>query len=793
MKLKNIFIALIGALCGPVAWAQTGQFLSTDNVLPSSMVNQVYQDRYGRIWIATDEGLCTYDGYQCRTFRHEEGRPSLKSDHVNCLLQATDGTFYIGTDQGVQAADSEYRIKDIAYVREAGDTLPSYYVTCLIQRRDGSIWAGTSGWGVMRVVSDHAGTDQGTVARDMYLITAMAEDKNGVLWVVTTGSGVAACKGDDTRLYLNDEDIAATLQDVCIDARGHIFVASSEGVYRYDRKRDRFDLIPETQGLNVVRITPSQNGTLLIGTNGDGLFLLNERLTPFAYYSNEVDVSRGKVYSILEDRAGNLWLGLLQKGVFMQPVYKSGFRYLGFRQGEGNPIGSCCVMATYSAPDGTLYVGTDGDGLFAVDAQGRLLRHYDRVPRTILCVTQTPDGRLWAGSYGDGCGEVDLQTGEYRRLDFSSASSANIFGMDVDRNGDLWVGTMGCGVVRYHPQTGTHERFRSLRNNDDAEHSDCLCNDFTYAVRATADGNRIYVCTTGGLSCYDLQTDSWLTAFGRNHILDDEKVECVLPLDGGRSLWIGATTGLYHYTADGQLTKFGLADGLPSTDIKGISQGGDDELWVSTSHGLSRLLTREMRFVNYFAGDGLQANEFMRNAYTGNRQQLVFGGTGGLTLFAPSDISQAEQKLNVYLSEMYIGNVSVSTETKSGWWHVTKEPIMKTSRISLAHADNTFSLFFTSLVYGQGERIRFQYSINGGDWQTLEGGRNELAFNHLGTGTYRFRVRATDGRSVSDLREFTIRVRPLWYLSPLAILSYLLLLGLAIWLYLRWWKKNVKP
>jgi hypothetical protein len=81
------------------------------------------------------------------------------------------------------------------------------------------------------------------------------------------------------------------------------------------------------------------------------------------FYSNEVDLSHGKIYSVIEDKSGNIWMGLLQKGVFMQPVHKSGIEFIGNKATANNPIGDACVMCTKYLKDGSLCVSTDNNGL----------------------------------------------------------------------------------------------------------------------------------------------------------------------------------------------------------------------------------------------------------------------------------------------------------------------------------------------------------------------------------------------------------------------------------------------
>ena len=64
--LFSIYCFLIGST--PVMKAQTGKFYSTDKELSNSLINAVYQDRKGFIWIATENGLNKFDGTRFMTY-----------------------------------------------------------------------------------------------------------------------------------------------------------------------------------------------------------------------------------------------------------------------------------------------------------------------------------------------------------------------------------------------------------------------------------------------------------------------------------------------------------------------------------------------------------------------------------------------------------------------------------------------------------------------------------------------------------------------------------------------------
>ena len=87
---RNILLAMLFLAVG--VFAQTGRLFTTSDKLSSSVINQVFQDQKGRIWITTLNGLNVYDGYTFRTFKKSRG---LANNSVNCIMQTRKGDIYI--------------------------------------------------------------------------------------------------------------------------------------------------------------------------------------------------------------------------------------------------------------------------------------------------------------------------------------------------------------------------------------------------------------------------------------------------------------------------------------------------------------------------------------------------------------------------------------------------------------------------------------------------------------------------------------------------------------------------
>lgn len=124
---RRNFILFCILLCIPLLTvAQTGRYFSTDNGLSSSLINQLYQDRKGFIWIATEYGLNKFDGTRFSVYKHIEGDScSLKNNYVRSLFEDSKERFWIGYINGLMRYDrGTDDFREIKILREGKQVFP---------------------------------------------------------------------------------------------------------------------------------------------------------------------------------------------------------------------------------------------------------------------------------------------------------------------------------------------------------------------------------------------------------------------------------------------------------------------------------------------------------------------------------------------------------------------------------------------------------------------------------------------------------------------------------------------
>ena len=785
-KRLLICVTMLLAFVVQRAWGQAGKFFDIDHLRSGLFINQLYIDRNGFLWAVTSNGIVQYDGYQFQTFkRGQKNAAGMAGNHVLCMAQAADGRLYFGSYASLQAYDG-VQFRDVKKLNEKGEDIYGN-VNCLLERKNGELMAGTSTDGLL-LVKDLTARQMNVRLQGAGEIRAMAEDNDGGLWIVAE-NGVYCHDGQHVKQYMNNAD-GTKYYSVCTDMTGCVYVGTANrGLFR--KQGEQFVHVAQTDNIPIPALYPDHTGNILVGFDGRGIGVYNPltgELTTNPYYSHEVELSKSKVYAIVEDGSDNVWLGLTEKGVFQQPPSSSGFHYMGHKAGAKNVIGSsniCCVFV--DSRDNT-WLGTDKDGVYCLDKEGRLVKHFsDDVPSTVLTIGEGDDGRIWLGSYGEGGGWIDPKTARYHPMKIPQLDFLSITDYAKDREGRGWAGTMGHGLLMFAVD-GAVRQFRS----EDAAAGKGLSHDFISQLSLSPDGHRLYVAADNGLNCLDLDNLTWNGIFGGKCLMPGANV--YLAREYNNALWIGTTEGLFHYDLrKRELGHYTTEQGLPSNTITSIEKDQLGQLWIGTDMGLSCLNPKDNRFQNYYVEDGLQSNYFTTGgswAMTDGR--LLFCGTGGITWFNPADIDHREWNATVSLTAFTINGMPIDQTTLSGSYQVTDTLGTQSQHFELDYGDNSFAVRFSTLTFDDPERITYLYSINGDPFVALQQGTNEITFSRLAPGTYRFRVKAAYKGTETAERTFTVVVHAPWYRSWWAYLLYATLLALIVWRYITYRRGRVR-
>ncbi len=306
------------------------------------------------------------------------------------------------------------------------------------------------------------------------------------------------------------------------------------------------------------------------------------RATPETPQFRQVGVGDGlpssTIAALALDRDGYLWIGTRDGLARYDGV---GYRLYRHVPGDAASLPGNSVQALYVDARNRLWVGVESQGLAVLDTDRGAFRHLSQASQPILrsddvwSITGTPDGMVWIGTYGGGLYRLDAQERFTRFL--PSKRSANqlpapdVPAMAVDASGALWLGTT-AGLARW---TG-HDFVRIGEG--------ALSSEEIYSLTADRDGS-LWIGTSAGLDHRladgRIEHPAWASA------LPDPVVLTTLT-DREGTRWFGTRRGLASMR-DGHIDALAAYPSAGKAFMASL-EDRDGGLWFGTqANGLLRL------------------------------------------------------------------------------------------------------------------------------------------------------------------------------------------------------------
>ncbi len=776
--------------------SQTQKIYTTDNGLSNSLINQIYQDRKGFIWIATEWGLNRYDSNKFRIYNHAFDNPSsLTNNYVRTMFEDSRGRFFVGLINGLMQydpySDSFVEVK----VYGEGNVIVHPHVTSIVEQQNGDLLFSTSGKGLFILAKGQSKARyySSLSGRLSSKFISVFQDKSKNLWIASETGGLYfydVLANSLSQISAANALVGENVSSIVEDNAGNVFIGTlTNGLYIYKKNKKSINRAENGRDMLIKCLYLSKNGELLIGTDGQGIKIYdyadnqvkNYNLRTFPY-----DITQGKVHSIIEDKDRNFWIGLFQKGVVFVSSAPNHFDYWGLKQNANNPIGVGSVISICKDREGVSWIGIDNEGLYGVDEHGQRVAHFKQTasPRSvsniILSIFEDRKGSIWLGSFTSGLCRMNKKTGECFYI--PQLKGKPVFFITEDNQGHLLVATYGSGFFRLDPQAGEIEQYVSSKKENDDYRINELSNDWINTLMCDRTG-MIWIGHHKGLSCYNPLKKTYINYFGKNNILPDRVVVSLMEASDGK-IWIGTTDGLVSFDKkNGRFDKFTTRNNLSNNLVCAMKEDGAGDIWISTYHGLSKFISSKRQFVNYYVDDGIQGYEFTRGAsYKDKDGAIYFGGTNGLTFFDPGSITSEQRNLKLLLTDFYIGNRRIGMRDEKTGEEFADKAINEASFFTLSDKDNSFSIEFSSMNYANSDRVVYQYKLEGwnDEWFSTSPGINRISFTNLPSGVYKLRVKVVDNNAVSKEKQFLIKIRTPWYASWWAYLIYALILLLIL-------------
>jgi len=788
--------------------------------LSNSTVETIYQDSKGFIWFGTRDGLNKYDGYQFKVFRNDPNDPkSISDNYINCICEDAQHHLWIGTAKGLNRFDPLTNTF-VRYRHEAlnKQSLPGNGINCIYTDRAGELLVGTNGGGLSKFdVNDNQfkplikkGNQLAII--DEAEVNSLFQDSKNNLWTATDkGVMLIDVKNGtlSTTFNLNGNNKlqinypALRIQE---DKQGNIWLGTvNDGLIELNlgthtlRHFLHDDKNASTISTNLIRsLLADNNGDVWIGGINGALDLFNAKDGSFTHFENEpgnpLSLSQKTISAIFQDNQNNLWIGTHRGGINFYAPLADKFQLL--QEGSSNKsLSYNDVKSFYEDSRGNIWVGTDGGGLNLYKRLNNTFTHYKYDAfnsrsigsDAILNINEDKYKNLWIGTFGGGLNLMNRANNTFTRFVNDPANgnsiSSNYVQMTLeDSKGTFWVGTYYGGLDTFDPITKIFKRVTG-----DSRQQTSLYGNNIVSLNEDKDKNLWIGTDDGGLNCYNLTKKSFSHYFVSSDKTPDLRV---LFTDSKGRVWVGQK-GLYLYNKAED--KFGLYTengGLNTEFIKGITEDGQGNLWISTSNGLTKFNPDTRSFKKYNTADGLQGLEFEAGACMETRNgEMYFGGINGFNRFYPQNI-----KLNQFVAPVYITGLQIfNQEILPGQERSPlKNDISLTHQIVLDHKQSTLSFDFAILNYTASENNQYAYKLADFDSGWHYTTDRKASYTNLDPGTYTFYVRASNNDGVwnNNSAYIHIIISPpfwaTWWFRLMIVLS-----GFTVAYFLLRFKKNL--
>lgn len=714
------------AIAAPDYFTRTWQ---VEQGLPQNKVTAVVQARDGYLWVGTYNGLARFDGVRFTVF-DDNNTPALRSSRITSLFEASDGTLWIGTESGDV---SEYKDGHFAAVPLRADWSGGK-IYAISSDGTGDVWLMNEAGELARVRDGRVLIPPaGTIAK----VVGLTRSASGEIWVDREGrvSRISQGRLQPVEFPATDSVTYPYIQGIAASRDGGLWVACNSHIRKWNDDKWGADLGSAPWGWGVVaNFMETSGGVLVGGTSSDGLWLVFPGSTNTLstntlqmHFTHTNGLPSDWVISLCEDRERNLWCGT---GAGLAMVRPNNIETISPPdKWKGRP-----VLSVLPAPDGALWIGTEGAGLYR--RQDGDWKNFDSAQGLrnpyIWSLAADGAGKIWAGTWGGGLFKQTDDAFDYAPglTNFLVPMPALLFVGD-----DLWVGTPE-GAARY--KNGKLTRFKEIAGQPFGD---------VRAIVRDASGALWFGTAGGGL--VRLQNDNF-RRFKKSDGLSSDFIEC-LHFAGNGALWIGTFGGGLDRFKDGKFSVINRQQGLPNGVVGHIEADQFGFFWMSSYAGILRAREKDLNrcadgeiavvpFVTCGINDGLptlECSEGMQSA--GGKTpdgRLWFPTAKGLVAVDPAGVQFNPLPPPVRIETMLVDGRKFADGGAAG-------------PVKVPPGRRQIEFEYTGLSFVAPEKVQFKCRLNGFEPDWVDVGTKRVAvYNYIPPGSYSFQVIACNNDGV---------------------------------------------
>lgn len=745
--------------------------------LPSTETYEILQDKQGFIWIATDAGLCKYDGNNLITYTVKDGIPEnvilfIKEDAQNRVwfLTLSGYFFYYENEKFVQIAANAELKKISATIRFPAFFFGEKDTLCILQQ--------TTDYSLLKVPPQQ---NYGNVIRlsdsitDKVLRYIIKQSGNASTFILGNGKKLFS-KDSIYNFYLFDSIIHLSLKGLIgatynlhsnhetkIGADGTIYlITRNQLALLKNYKVKQYHYFPA----DIIELYIDRDNDLWIGTKNHGIYLYKNcdlNTVPIRCLTSY------SVSSIFLDKEGTVWVTTLEKGVF-QCMNK--YVYTLYEKVVDLNMFNNKLVAFFL--DQKELLVTSKDSFHFINSPKNLQKGQE-----LVCAMKN-NYATYYGFYNQ-LMEVTNQSTNEIKLDqritkrvYLNCNKPSVIDLTkkavvakslINLSGDTILGANNTGMffTAFHSEIISH-----------------YTTPFSIKFIVRSPDNRIFFSSRSGLGIVELKNNKIIPFL--DHLKELKTRINWISIDSFGNFWIATNEkGLYCYDKKKQqLRVFDENNGLISNKVNTCVVAPNGDIWCGTHSGLSKLTTssgfQNFRIENFNKNHGIVDLEIEKIAW---HDDAIWCAGKTAFFFFPID----KMKKNALPPGVYLKSLTIK-----------ENAFPLTDTVFLKYDQNDFRVQYEMISSKKVNAPLFFYKLDGYDqnWRTSRTG--DIQYTGIKNGTYTLLVYSTnnDGLKSSAPQTLTFVIqKPFWY-TWWFILIEVVVTGVIFYYFLNVWKRKIE-
>ena len=787
------------------------QFTSK-NGLPSAQVWNVYQDRFGYIWTATNEGVARFDGYHFYPY-YDDAKANIHLKMASRFFEDSDGTLWVLSGSGFLNRFDRNSDKFIHIKTPFENGWSEQSTHTIIEDSLKNFWIGA--YGGLQYFDRKKDTiitypisrirDTTWLHEEKLRLGAMHLDKRGNIWIGTRKFGFVkfniATKTYHT--YRFDKEyyfkvLSDWITDIIPLPDGTLLLSEWDvGIIHWNPVTEKIietikinEVLKQNQVINVRDMFLEDKKTLWLGTDNDGLIGFDLSIKKvIAQYKKETNTEKGiagnTVRHISKDRQGTFWVssGTLENA---SPKFYQ-FANL-FSLATPNSLKNDDMYSLANAPKNKLLVST-ANGLSLYDDSTQIFDNsVDFGVKNLQTygVLAAQNGSYWL-SFKDKIVHFEAKTQkiikEYDAKLPVDSYKANFLKracrMMQDSKGMVWTINHWGRLNKIDAKKNEVVQIAALSQDESKQK-------FVNSLGMIDDpsNQRIIVSTDFGLATVNYFTNRILHKKLIANDLDiyKENISYIYKGKSGNA-WLIIAGKPYSLNLESfGLEELKLAEKYNVDSFKWIVESPKGTLWLSCFRGIVKYNIVQKCSSIYYSQNVADNTFDSPSPVAELNNKVIFGGFRGLTIIEPSKVRENSTEPQILIESANF------TTNKNKRKIDTTQLLYDVKNLELDYFQNKIILKYAGLHFNNADQTKYAYKLDGYDTDWIEANdEQEAIYTNLSPKKYVFQVKSANGNGEWNKVSAKLNIEiypPIWQTWG-AYLLYLIAISAIIYYYIR--------